>query len=92
MTVSIGGVYAQQWIRSTTQLWTERADRQLYLAKSAGRNCVFMEDPPDSTVSAEEKSMLFSPLAIDVIVENGLENNSAQHDVSTDAPSQVITP
>lgn len=56
MTVSIGGVYAQQWIRSTTQLWTERADRQLYLAKSAGRNCVFMEDPPDSTVSAEEKA------------------------------------
>ena len=92
VTVSIGGVYALQWIRSTAQLWTERADRQLYLAKSSGRNCVRLEEPPDSTVSAEEKSMLFSPLAVDVIVENGLENNSAQHDVSTDAPSQVITP
>lgn len=91
ISVSIGGVYAQQWIRSTAQLWIERADRQLYLAKSAGRNCVRIEQPPDSTVSAEEKSLLFSPLADSAIVENGSENNTA-NDVSTDAKSQVITP
>ncbi|MDL5035032.1 GGDEF domain-containing protein [Comamonas resistens] len=91
ITVSIGGVYALQWIRSTAQLWTERADRQLYLAKSAGRNCVRIEEPPDSTVSAEEKSLLFGPLTPDAIAENGSESNTA-HDVSTDAKSQVITP
>ena len=91
VTVSIGGVYAQQWIRSTTQLWTERADRQLYLAKSAGRNCVFMEDPPDSTVSAEEKSLLFSPLPTATFEENGSVHNTAP-DVYTDAERQVITP
>lgn len=62
VTVSIGGAFAMQWIRSTTLLWTDRADHQLYRAKAAGRNCVFIEDQPDSTVSAEEKSLLFGPL------------------------------
>ncbi|WP_246483620.1 GGDEF domain-containing protein [Paenacidovorax monticola] len=62
ITVSVGGAFALQWIRSTTQLWTERADHQLYRAKMAGRNRVSIEEQPDSTVSAEEKSLLFGPL------------------------------
>lgn len=62
VTVSIGGAFALQWIRSTKQLWVERADQQLYQAKQAGRNCIVLEEPPDSTVSAEEKNMLFAPL------------------------------
>ena len=62
ITVSIGGAFAMQWIRSTTLLWTDRADHQLYLAKAAGRNRVSIEEQPDSTVSAEEKSLLFGPL------------------------------
>ncbi|MFT4243287.1 MAG: GGDEF domain-containing protein [Acidovorax sp.] len=62
VTVSIGGAFAMQWIRSTTLLWTDRADHQLYQAKAAGRNCVSIEEQPDSTVSAEEKSLLFGPL------------------------------
>jgi len=62
VTVSIGGAFAMQWIRSTTLLWTDRADHQLYQAKSAGRNRVSIEEQPDSTVSAEEKSLLFGPL------------------------------
>jgi two-component system cell cycle response regulator len=62
VTVSIGGAFALQWIRSTTELWTERADHQLYQAKLAGRNRVCIEQQPDSTVSAEEKSLLFGPL------------------------------
>ncbi|AVS76379.1 GGDEF domain-containing protein [Acidovorax cattleyae] len=62
VTVSIGGAFALQWIRSTTLLWTERADSQLYKAKLAGRNRVSIEEQPDSTVSAEEKSLLFGPL------------------------------
>ena len=40
ITVSIGGAFALQWIRSTKQLWVERADQQLYVAKQAGRNRV----------------------------------------------------
>jgi two-component system cell cycle response regulator len=62
VTVSVGGAFALQWVRSTTQLWTERADHQLYRAKVGGRNRVSIEEQPDSTVSAEEKSMLFGPL------------------------------
>lgn len=61
ITVSVGGAYALQWIRSTRQLWLERADQQLYLAKSAGRNRTEIERQPDSTVTAEEKNLLFIP-------------------------------
>lgn len=62
VTVSVGGAFALQWIRSTTMLWIDRADQQLYQAKASGRNCVQIEEQPDSTVSAEEKSLLFGPL------------------------------
>lgn len=61
VTVSIGGAYALQWIRSTRKLWIERADQQLYRAKQAGRNRIEIEQQPDSTVSAEEKNLLFIP-------------------------------
>ena len=59
VTVSIGGAFAPQWVRSSTQLWVERADQQLYRAKSEGRNRVCLELPPVSFVSAEEKGLLF---------------------------------
>ena len=61
VTISIGGAYALQWIRSTRQLWIERADQQLYLSKHAGRNRIEIEQQPDSTVTAEEKNLLFIP-------------------------------
>lgn len=62
VTVSIGGAYAPEWVRSTPALWIERADAQLYRAKESGRNRVFIEVPHESTVSAEEKGMLFGHL------------------------------
>ena len=64
VTVSVGGAYAPEWIRSTTSLWTERADVQLYRAKSEGRNRVFLDQQQEIYVSAEEKSLLFSHLAL----------------------------
>ena len=62
VTVSLGGAFAPQWVRSQLALWLERADRQLYRAKQAGRNRVEIEPCAVSNVSAEEKRLLSAPL------------------------------
>ncbi len=59
VSVSIGGAFAPQWVRSSSLLWVERADQQLYRAKSEGRNRACLEQPMVSHVSAEEKGLLF---------------------------------
>jgi diguanylate cyclase (GGDEF)-like protein len=59
VTVSIGGAFAPQWVRSSPLLWVERADQQLYRAKTEGRNRACLEQPMVSHVSAEEKGLLF---------------------------------
>ncbi len=58
-TISIGGAFAPQWVRSTAALWVERADQQLYLAKGHGRNLVRLEPTAVSVVSNEERRLLF---------------------------------
>lgn len=60
ITVSLGGAFAPQWVRSSPLLWMERADRQLYRAKAEGRNRACFEPQVESLVSADEKSMLFA--------------------------------
>lgn len=60
VTVSLGGAFAPQWVRSNLTLWLERADKQLYRAKSGGRNRAEFEPAAVSQVSAEEKGLLFS--------------------------------
>ena len=64
VTVSIGGAYAPEWVRSTAALWTERADVQLYRGKHEGRNRVILDTQQEIFVSAEEKNMLFGHLAL----------------------------
>ncbi len=59
VTISLGGAFAPQWVRSSATLWIERADQQLYRAKTEGRNRACLEMPPVSLVTAEEKGMLF---------------------------------
>ncbi|MEO8081005.1 MAG: GGDEF domain-containing protein [Caldimonas sp.] len=59
VTVSIGGAFAPQWVRSSALLWVERADQQLYRAKAEGRNRACLEQPTVSYVSPEEKGLLF---------------------------------
>jgi diguanylate cyclase (GGDEF)-like protein len=59
VSLSIGGAFAPQWVRSTPALWVERADQQLYRAKSLGRNLVQLEPAAVSVVSNEEKRLLF---------------------------------
>lgn len=60
VTVSLGGAFAPQWVRSSSLLWMERSDRQLYRAKAEGRNRACLEAQVESLVSAEEKGMLFA--------------------------------
>lgn len=64
VTVSVGGAYAPEWVRSTAALWTERADVQLYRAKKEGRNRVCLDHQQEIYVSAEEKNLLFGHLAL----------------------------
>jgi diguanylate cyclase (GGDEF)-like protein len=60
VTVSVGGAFAPQWVRSTPSLWMQRADLQLYRAKRTGRDRVCLEPSFMPQVSAEEKGLLFS--------------------------------
>ncbi len=64
VTISVGGAFAPQWVRSTPALWKERADQQLYLAKTQGRNLVRLEPSAMSVVSNEEKRLLFDSFQI----------------------------
>jgi diguanylate cyclase (GGDEF)-like protein len=64
ISVSIGGAFAPEWVRSTAELWTERADVQLYQAKSTGRNRVCLDQQQEIYVSAEEKHLLFGHLSL----------------------------
>ncbi len=59
VTISIGGAFAPQWVRSTPKLWVERADQQLYRSKGQGRNVVRLEPSAVAMVSNEERLMLF---------------------------------
>ena len=59
VTVSVGGAFAPQWVRSSALLWVERADQQLYRAKSEGRDRACLEETAVSFVSPEEKGLLF---------------------------------
>ena len=60
VTISLGGAFAPQWVRSSVRLWLERADLQLYNAKAGGRNRAVFEPAALSMVSAEEKGLLFN--------------------------------
>ena len=60
VTVSLGGAFAPQWVRSSVALWLGRADVQLYNAKAGGRNRAAFEPAVVSLVTAEEKGLLFS--------------------------------
>jgi diguanylate cyclase len=60
ITVSVGGAFAPQWVRTTPRLWMDRADLQLYRAKSEGRNRCCLEPTAVPLVSAEEKGLLFA--------------------------------
>ena len=76
-TISIGGAFAPGWIRSSSALWIERADLQLYSAKTMGRNRTNLEQTSSSTVSAEEKTLLFGNLGDDF--PDVLDNQLSDH-------------
>ncbi len=77
ITTSVGGAFAPVWVRSTADLWIERADTQLYLAKAQGRNRVCIDHQQVISVSAEEKSLLFSSLAMtDAVWRDGSDGST----------------
>ena len=75
VTVSIGGAYAPEWIRSTAVLWTDRADTELYRAKTQGRNRVSLADQRGGSVSSEEREMLFGQFGHHALSESGWIDN-----------------
>ena len=62
VTVSVGGAFAPQWVRSTPTIWLQRADTQLYRAKAEGRDRVCLEPSAALEVSAQEREMLLGGL------------------------------
>jgi PleD family two-component response regulator len=58
VTVSVGGAFAPQWVRSTPGIWMQRADLQLYRAKAEGRDRVCLEPTAATEVSVQERAML----------------------------------
>lgn len=60
--LSVGGAFAPQWIRSSADLWLERADQQLYRARIDGGNRVRLEEQLLGPVSSEEKNLLFGSM------------------------------
>lgn len=89
VTISIGGAYAPEWVRSTADLWIERADLQLYRAKAGGRNQAVIDQPQEISVSAEEKGLLFSQLGFDEAVETDDRPGNAAHDAAGNATNRV---
>jgi len=78
ITTSVGGAFAPVWVRSTADLWIERADTQLYLAKAQGRNRVCIDHQQVISVSPEEKSLLFGNLALTDSAWGDLTDSSTQ--------------
>jgi len=78
ITTSVGGAFAPVWVRSTADLWIERADTQLYLAKAQGRNRVCIDHQQVISVSPEEKSLLFGNLALADSAWGDLTDSSTQ--------------
>ncbi|MBL8350472.1 MAG: GGDEF domain-containing protein [Burkholderiaceae bacterium] len=58
VTISVGGAFAPQWVRSTPGIWMQRADLQLYRAKSEGRDRVCLEPSASPEVSTRERDLL----------------------------------
>ena len=87
VTLSIGGAFAPVWVRSTAELWTERADTQLYLAKAGGRDRVCLDEEHMVSVSAEEKSLLFGPLTMGE--PDAIDNSGAAGSVAGDTTQKV---
>ena len=89
VTLSIGGAYAPEWVRSTADLWLERADQQLYRAKSEGRNRISLEQPQELSVSAEEKGLLFGQLGPDEAAATGMAPGDVSHDAQGNVTNRV---
>jgi diguanylate cyclase (GGDEF)-like protein len=64
VTVSVGGAFAPQWVRSTPSIWLQRADLQLYRAKAEGRDRVCLEQSAAPEVSTQEREMLLGSTRI----------------------------
>ncbi len=88
ITMSIGGAFASQLIGSKAAAWIELANKELYRAKSGGRNRVCIDQPLLVEVSAEEKSQLF----VDFSQNDSRWGGSFYGDLQDEADSSFVMP
>ncbi len=86
ITMSIGGAYAPQQPGSKAHTWIELADKELYRAKTGGRNRVCIDQPLLVEVSPEEKSQLF----VDFSQNDSRWGSSLFGEFPTEAPDSTL--
>ncbi len=86
VTMSIGGAYAPQLAGSKAATWIELTDKELYRAKTSGRNRVCINQPLLVEVSPEEKSQLF----VDFSQNDSRWGNSLFGEFPVEPPDKVL--
>ena len=98
VTISIGGAFVPQQRRLSAALWLDRADRQLYQAKSQGRNRACIEAQQTLQLSADERRQLIdlsrpeAAAADFAAAEKGVESGGPADDGKSEGQGEGKSP